>query len=348
MNGSGQKRHRSREGANKLVGFSLSYQRANMLARGLGFEHLRELVVRIARPLLRQGTNLAYGGKWQVNSPDPENFTQVLVQLISAEQEDRTIGDAAESKLAIGRLFNHSAWPNYLQISRRDEAQYINVCRIVRITQQMAGLGGSDVVPDQDASSGSDRSVFNAAVTLSAMRAKMCEELQLSIPGLAETEPIPALHARIVFGGKVGGYTGFLPGIFEETLRAMERNLPIYLLGGFGGATEILAKALIDTSTVRPPELDPEWHAQKNPTVVRLLGLIPRFGAPPDVRTTAAALNALWGDILAARSNLAGALNTGLEEADTRTLLTTRDPAQVVQLVHKGLRARGLLRAATE
>ena len=43
--------------------------------------------------------------------------------------------------------------------------------------------------------------------------------------------------ARIVIGGKREGFRGAMPGIFEEVLFALERRQPLYLAGGFGGAT---------------------------------------------------------------------------------------------------------------
>jgi hypothetical protein len=45
-----------------------------------------------------------------------------------------------DTNLQIGILYNHSAWPRYLDVSRPIEAQWINACRIVRVTQQQAGL----------------------------------------------------------------------------------------------------------------------------------------------------------------------------------------------------------------
>ena len=39
----------------------------------------------------------------------------------------------------------------------------------------------------------------------------------------------------IIAGGKTMDYSGIIPGILEEVLLAMERDIPIYLLGGFGG-----------------------------------------------------------------------------------------------------------------
>ena len=43
-----QRRYRSRAIADKRIpGFGISYQRENLLARGLGLEHLRELLIRL-------------------------------------------------------------------------------------------------------------------------------------------------------------------------------------------------------------------------------------------------------------------------------------------------------------
>src|SRR5262249_3787574 len=72
-----------------VVGFSVSYEPRNLLERGLGFEHVRELLLRLARPLLRYSASLAYGGNWE---DTPENFTYILLRLISAEQEDSSFG----------------------------------------------------------------------------------------------------------------------------------------------------------------------------------------------------------------------------------------------------------------
>ena len=84
-----------------LIGLSISYQRDHLLARGLGLEHLRDLLIRLARPLLRQGANLAYGGHWKETA---DNFTFDLLRLISAEQQDSEF--AAEPEQQIGRLYN--------------------------------------------------------------------------------------------------------------------------------------------------------------------------------------------------------------------------------------------------
>jgi SLOG cluster2 len=329
------RRHRSRAIADQLIALSLAYERHNLAARGLGLEHLRELLVRLVRPLVRQGASLAFGGFWKKTD---DNFTYDLLALISAEQEESTLG-GPDTSLNIGRLINHSAWPLYLEITAGTEAQWINCCRIVRVTQQEAGIAPADIVPDAEAGSGSDRAVFNAAVTLSAMRRLVMEGMQIPIPD-AGTDDVPPAIARVVLGGKVRGYRGFVPGIFEEALLTLEKQRPLYVLGGFGGAAEVLAEALLAGAGTRPQELFAEWHRETTPEVARLAALAAQFPMPPAVRTTDLALEALFAWIEQARADLPGTLRTGLDLAETRELLTTRDVARAVQLVRKGLESQ--------
>ena len=63
-----------------LIAIAVSFERDNLLARGLGLDHLKELLVRLTRPLLRQGISLAYGGNWD---DQEENFTYELLLEIT-------------------------------------------------------------------------------------------------------------------------------------------------------------------------------------------------------------------------------------------------------------------------
>ena len=87
--------------------------------------------------------------------------------------------------------------------------------------------------------------LFNKAVTLSAMRRLMMQPMFVDIPGVDKPKRIPPVTARILLGGKVDGYAGFLPGIFEEALTTWQSKRPVYILGGFGGAAEVLADAML-------------------------------------------------------------------------------------------------------
>ncbi len=331
---SSSSKYRSRQIQDSVIGFSISYQRENLLARGLGLEHIRELLLRLARPMLRQSASLAYGGHWKETE---DNFTYDLLRLINAEQEDNSIG-GPDSNLSIGRLYSHSSWPYYLDVTPAIEAQWINCCRIVRISQADVGFQPDEIVPDGEARNNSARSLFNAAVCLSAMRRLMMQPRTIHVPDIRHTEWIPPVVARVILGGKTSGYAGFMPGIFEEALSTINESRPLYLLGGFGGATETLAQAILGTgNSVRAPEFSTDWHEKNNPGYKDLLESLTSFTLPAGVLDPRATFDLLWDKILAAREHPSATLNTGLSDAQTRELLSTRDINLAIRLVREGL-----------
>lgn len=340
MNPTTSQRYRSRDIADRVIGLSIGYQRDNLLARGLGFEHLREMLLRLARPLLRRGASLAYGGGWKEAE---DNFTYELLRLISAEQEDNSLG-GPDSSLTIGRLYSHAAWPYYLDITPQLEARWINCCRIVRITQRDAGFTDEEIVPDADVASGGPRVHFNRVITQSVMRRRMLAPMQIEIPEAAP-EPVPPVAARVTLGGKVQDYSGVMPGIFEETLTALEKGCPLFLLGGFGGAAELLANAIARPDGARPPELTVAWHEKHSAGFSALLKSFDQFRLPPPLPSIPVAFEALWQFIGAARAHPAATLHTSLTDDETRELLTTRDMNTAVRLVRAGLANQHQLRA---
>ena len=56
-------------------------------------------------------------------------------------------------------------------------------------------------------------------------------------------------NARIIVGGKTTGYLGFMPGIIEEALYTLINSKPLFIIGGFGGASQSLAKLLLGQET---------------------------------------------------------------------------------------------------
>jgi SLOG cluster2 len=326
-------KYRSRVIADNVIAFSISYQRENMLARGMGLEHLRELLIRLARPILRQGASLAYGGNWKDTE---DNFIFSLLRLISAEQEDNSLG-GPDSSLQIGKLYNHSSWPWYLDITPKIEAQWINCCRVVRITQRMTGFPDAEIVPDANADQVDPRTAFNKAITLSAMRRMMMQPMSIDIPDVPQPEQIPPVTARILLGGKADSYTGFLPGIFEEALVTLQLQRPTYILGGFGGAAEMLANAMLATGNDRPKELTLAWHMDRNPALVTLQESARQFAAPTNLGGLENSLDTLFAFVLEARADLSATLRTGLSDQETRELLKTSNIANAVHLVRSGL-----------
>ena len=54
--------------------------------------------------------------------------------------------------------------------------------------------------------------------------------------------------AHIFIGGKTTGFKGHKPGLLEEFLIAKGKEHPIFLLGGFGGETEIMVNHITGIS----------------------------------------------------------------------------------------------------
>lgn len=326
----------------KLVAISMSFDRDNLLARGLGLEHLKELLIRLARPLLREEVSLGYGGHWQEAE---DNFTFELLRLVSAEKaveaERKTVGLESPK---VGRLINHSAWPDYQKITPAIEAEWINACRIVRVTPEMARF--TESLPTSCSQNMAERkALLRKAVCLSSMRKFAQNGITLEIPDSRQTEIIPPISARIVLGGRIAGYSGFVPGIVEEVLLSLEAGKPLFLLGGFGGAAEVLAKALLAKfGAPMPVELGETWQRRHTPALTNLTDAFRNVPIPSGVRNTAELLATTRAVVENARSDLPAALNCGLNEADTRRLLATSDMREAITLVRKGLLALRLLR----
>ena len=67
-------------------------------------------------------------------------------------------------------------------------------------------------------------------------RAKELTMLRLCITAVLDP------GCRICLGGKTSGYEGKEPGVIEEARLALKLDKPLYLLGGFGGATRRLGE----------------------------------------------------------------------------------------------------------
>lgn len=324
------KKHRSADSKQGVIAFSVSYERDNLLARGLGLDHLKELVTRIARPLLRNNMSLSYSGHWK---DEEDNFTLHLLRLIAAEQEDSSLG-GPDTSYAIGRLYNYCAWPHYLGITPKIEAQWINCCRIVRVTQKDAGIADQDIVAVLPAGEADARTSFNAAVTVRAMRQRMMLGTTI-VNADAPSEWIPPVTARVMLGGKVEKYSGFMPGLFEEALEQLRNQRPLYILGGFGGASALLAKAILGAPGGRPAEFT--LAGTKNAALTALQDGATGFQLPPNMPSVEQQLDDLFGFIERARVDPAATLRTGLDDNETRELLATCSVADAVRLTRKGM-----------
>lgn len=119
--------------------------------------------------------------------------------------------------------------------------------------------------------------------------------------------------ARIVIGGKRAGFQGIMPGILEEVLLALERKQPLYLAGGFGGATLDVIRNL------RPGYA--EWFP-------------PASDAPPPDERLLKGLGQIDETIAAAKRD---GFENGLSEDENCLLAASYRPSEIAALGGKGM-----------
>ena len=155
------------------------------------------------------------------------------------------------------------------------------------------------------------------------MRQLMMSPMSLNIPD-APPLWIRPTEARIILGGKDADFSGFLPGLFEEALVTLQHKKPLFILGGFGGAAQILAQGILQPAGLVPPELGLAWHLNKSPGFAKFLDDTKGFTIPPGLQSAEQAFHDLANLLLAAKSDPGGILNTGLSPDETRQLRQLR------------------------
>ena len=134
------------------------------------------------------------------------------------------------------------------------------------------------------------------------------------------------IDARIILGGRVTGFKGYLPGLYEEAINAVNAKHPIYLLGGFGGAALRLVKLIKGETTSE--KLFEECCSNR---------LYQDFVSYLNNEKEEINFKAL--DIFVANMEV---LNNGLSKDENERLFVTTNVTEIIALVLKGLRFQKL------
>ncbi|MGE3312660.1 MAG: hypothetical protein AB7O66_22045, partial [Limisphaerales bacterium] len=328
----------------RVVGLSIS-ESDDLASLGFAHEHLREALLSLARPLVRLGADLAYGG--HLNDPET-SFTRDLIYLIAGEQRDAA-SPTARSSRSIGRLYNPQPWPHSTGITVADEARWVDVCTFVRISQETAGFvsdpakGFQEILPEPAAAGEpvSTRLAFNRAIVNSALRRLMIQGIP--VPGTPSFRR-PRLAASVLLGGKTRGFTSVIPGVFEEALQALRSGIPVFLVGGFGGAAARLAEYLLghdseafDLDYLRQPEPPGPGRTGSPACLTEIEAGFAEFRVPQGALPPGTALDELRRLLDQARSSQLKSLNNGLGPEENRLLFSTQDATVAARLVQTGL-----------
>ena len=121
----------------------------------------------------------------------------------------------------------------------------------------------------------------------------------------------------MVISSRANPGVGAAPGVIEEAYLAMQARQPLIIVGGFGGAGGLLAKALLDD--LDPAELD-QLAKHFHPPLLAADG-VPSAGFVEMVRSF----------------NSLGLLRNGLTDGENRELLRTGDTTSAVRLIWRSV-----------
>lgn len=203
------------------VAISVS-EAANSDVLGYGTAMIRDLVIELSRHLLIAGAKMIYGGDLRSGG-----YTELFSELSLQYKE-------YQNNVERGTCFfrNYFAWPIWLNFTPETRMQYVN-SRVepifVECPAEYHGDNSKPIAPINDENN------LIWSFSLLKMRKQMESDC----------------NARIILGGRMTGFSGFMPGVMEEFVQSVESNHPVYLLGGFGGAASMLAAMLRGEATVK-------------------------------------------------------------------------------------------------
>jgi hypothetical protein len=269
-----------------------------LLQRGLSRQHLDDAVIEISRHLLARGATLAYGGAPQLT------FTESLLDLVESHLH--------EGELRFNRLRNYVAEP-YMPPDPDDYlGKRIKVVDL-RPVQAPPDVRGMPFKPGPGVSDTEARYVN--ARHLTEMRRIMAEREQIV--------------ARIVVAGRLREFGGRYPGIAEEVWLFLEKNKPVFVLGGFGGCAAAVAAALEgrDDDRLSAALQDKEYSDLYQYYNQR----IRRDGLEDQYAIDFGRMRGIF------RECGAGGLNNGLTAGENAVLFESQDLTEIVYYLLKGL-----------
>lgn len=198
------------------IGLSLSQPSDIDLAqRGLSLHHVNVAVQEITMHLMNRETQLCYGGDFRAGG-----YTEFVCE--KARGSKMMMGDSFK------KIRNYIAWPIWLKQDSDWIADRFDVAKFVKVDPPQNLLDAEWISAEEFSSPASPRGRLIWNSSLKKMRMAMIESNQ----------------ARVCLGGQLLGYSGMIPGVVQEILITLDLKKPLYLLGGFGGATAAVCDAI--------------------------------------------------------------------------------------------------------
>ena len=217
-----------------LIALSAGGDDDELAARGLGMEHVNELMVRVAKQLLSTGNRLAFGGTL---GDGRQKLTQYLIDTAQnwLNEDAACQGDVTEPNT--WPLVNYSAWPYHTFITEEQRANRVGVCHFIDVNPPE--VPDSELAERLENWKADPQAQVHIGNSLSEMRERSTQDSQL----------------RIVWAGKIKGSSGWMPGILEEVGYSLAQNKPVVILGGYGGCAGLIAEYVASETEPWPEAL---------------------------------------------------------------------------------------------
>lgn len=335
----------------KVIAISTAHSRGDLAGLGYLPQHQDEALIHLLRPLVRLGADLLYGGRPPKRDMESaidsglaeRNITLTLMQLLSAERRIVEFEPGVKrppTSVSEPLLFNISSWPACDRITEVDEAAWISACRVHRVYPQDAGLPAwTERVPGEYELP-PPRFRRHLALTFSRMRQMLADGFDCKVPGNLSRSVKPV--AFVFIGGVTDRFKGVMPGVMEEFLSAAKSapSIPIYLVGGLGGATGVIARALLRSEAKQPPPEMTQQHYM-DPSAfnhVEYNALINDFDAAGKAMVRRQ-FSDLWKIIHARHggNGLNNLFSNGLSHDENTELLSTTSTTKAVGLIWEGI-----------
>lgn len=257
---------------------------------------LRDITIELSRHILVAGGRLVYGGDLR-----KQGFTELFADLSCQ------YGQKEKSDRDTKYFTNYFAWPIYLNLTKTHESDFehsrVSIEKVNAPEECSPDSMNNFIAPTSPENS------FLWAKSLTKMRLQMEENV----------------NARILLGGRTHGFKGVYAGILEEFIISQAKEHPIYLLGGFGGAS----KAIIDIIEGELSETYLFEETKKDSSYVDFLNYYNERESivPIDY-------SGIYTEI---QTNGIGGLRNGLTDNENRLLFHSTNVLEIVALILKGL-----------
>ena len=277
----------------KKIGISIA-DSPDIAEFGIGEEMFKDLTIEITRHVLKANGRLIYGGDLR-----DKGFTELFRDLA------RQYGQKEKAEADVQYIKNFLSWPLYNDLTKEELADYF-ASRIELVNAKPGSAVGI-----------SERNIYIPnSISKEAMLKWATSLTQMRLESISESD------SRIILGGRMQGFSGFMPGIAEEFMIAYNAKKPIFLIGGFGGCAHVIANILegkADSKILSDVSF-------QDGTYTEFLKWASEYGYKVDYG---------FFDKIKIEE-----LNNGLSPTDNLRLLHSVDIIEIVSLVLKGLNNR--------